>query len=191
MKTKIKWLLLPLLVSAYVHAESIQYTSYVKVTKSLPEYETVIEQKPIEECWTERVPVTYYETYDQPQRYSAQNGDTTAGAIIGGVAGGVLGHQIGKGRGKDVATVAGAVLGTLAGQNMATGNRPRYNAVQQPQRVARTRYENKRRCTTRYEEREVRTFKGYRNVGYYKGKKIIKYSDRRLKRIPVTVTITY
>src|SRR5258708_17275717 len=31
-----------------------------------------------------------------------------AGAVIGGIAGGVLGHQVGSGRGKDVATVAGA-----------------------------------------------------------------------------------
>ena len=37
------------------------------------------------------------------------------GAVIGGVLGGVLGHQVGGGRGKDLATVAGAVGGALAG----------------------------------------------------------------------------
>ena len=37
------------------------------------------------------------------------------GAIAGGVIGGVLGHQVGGGRGKDLATVAGAAGGAYAG----------------------------------------------------------------------------
>ena len=41
-----------------------------------------------------------------------------AGAVIGGIAGGVLGHQIGSGRGKDVATVAGAAGGAYAGHTI-------------------------------------------------------------------------
>jgi uncharacterized protein YcfJ len=41
-----------------------------------------------------------------------------AGAVIGGIAGGVLGHQIGSGRGKDVATVAGAAGGAYAGHEI-------------------------------------------------------------------------
>jgi len=178
-----------LTVGTLLFAESIQYTTYVKVVKSFPEYETVFEKIPVETCWTERVPVTYYESYQEPAAYRRPQGDTTAGAIIGGVAGGVLGHQIGKGRGKDVATVAGAVLGTLAGENLARQNSATYQT--RPQHVARTRYENRRRCTTRYEEKKVRNFIGYKNIGYYKGRKIVKYSDRRLKRIPVTVTISY
>ena len=40
---------------------------------------------------------------------------TGLGAVTGGVLGGVLGHQIGGGRGKDVATVAGAAGGAYAG----------------------------------------------------------------------------
>ncbi len=162
-------------------AESIQYTAYVKVTSSLPEYENAIESTPIQECWDERVPVTYY---TQPQ--TAYRNDNTAAAVIGGVAGGVLGHQIGKGRGKDVATIGGAILGTLAGQNMANENQ-----YATSQRVPHTRYETKRRCTTRYSEKRVRNFIGYKNVGYYKGKKIVKYSDRKLRKIPVTITISY
>jgi len=187
--------IVPFLATVSLYAGSIQYTAYARVTSSVPEYENVIERTPHEECWTEDVPVTYYETYDAPQQYSYSNphrGDTTAGAIIGGVAGGVLGHQIGKGRGKDVATVAGAVLGTLAGQNMAQGSRRGgYTAYSEPRRVAKTRYERKRRCNTTYTEREVRSFKGYKNIAWYKGKKIVKYSDRKLKRIPLTITVTY
>ncbi len=52
---------------------------------------------------------------------------TGLGAIAGGVLGGVLGHQIGGGRGKDLATVAGAAGGAYAGnqteKNMKTKTR--------------------------------------------------------------------
>ena len=41
-----------------------------------------------------------------------------AGMIAGGVAGAILGHQIGAGRGKDVATVAGAAGGAYAGNKI-------------------------------------------------------------------------
>jgi outer membrane lipoprotein SlyB len=41
-----------------------------------------------------------------------------AGLVVGGVAGGVLGHQIGSGRGNTVATIAGAGLGALAGNQV-------------------------------------------------------------------------
>ena len=38
--------------------------------------------------------------------------------VAGGVLGGVLGHQIGSGRGNTVATVAGAGLGAVAGNQV-------------------------------------------------------------------------
>jgi len=40
-----------------------------------------------------------------------------AGAVLGGVVGGVLGHQVGSGRGKDVATVAGAAGGAYGARD--------------------------------------------------------------------------
>jgi outer membrane lipoprotein SlyB len=40
------------------------------------------------------------------------------GLIAGGVAGALLGHQVGGGRGKDVATVAGAAGGAYAGKKV-------------------------------------------------------------------------
>jgi outer membrane lipoprotein SlyB len=46
-----------------------------------------------------------------------------AGAVIGGIAGGVLGHQVGSGRGKDVATVAGAAGGAYAGHQIEKSNK--------------------------------------------------------------------
>jgi outer membrane lipoprotein SlyB len=46
-----------------------------------------------------------------------------AGAVIGGIVGGVLGHQVGGGRGKDVATVAGALGGAVAGNEIEKANK--------------------------------------------------------------------
>ena len=172
-----------LCTGVWLHAESIEYTTWVKVRKSVPVYETVVEREPFQECWTQRVPVTYYE---ETQEYY-DRGDATAAGIIGGVAGGILGHQIVHSRrAKGAATIGGAILGTLAGQNMA--RRPHYR---RPARTQHVRYESRRECTTRYEEKRVREFRGYKNIAWYKGKKIVKYSDRPLKKIPLTVTITY
>ncbi|MGE0356138.1 MAG: glycine zipper 2TM domain-containing protein [Burkholderiales bacterium] len=48
-----------------------------------------------------------------------KKGDSSgAGAVLGGIVGGVLGHQVGGGRGKDVATVAGALGGALVGNEI-------------------------------------------------------------------------
>ncbi len=41
-----------------------------------------------------------------------------AGMAIGGVAGGLLGHQVGGGKGKTIATVAGAAGGAYAGKKV-------------------------------------------------------------------------
>ena len=46
------------------------------------------------------------------------------GAVLGGVAGAVLGHQIGGGTGRDVATVAGAFGGAVAGNAIEKNRNP-------------------------------------------------------------------
>jgi outer membrane lipoprotein SlyB len=52
-------------------------------------------------------------------RYMKKEGEGSgAGLIAGGIIGGVLGHQVGGGRGKDVATVAGAAGGAYAGHQI-------------------------------------------------------------------------
>ena len=64
---------------------------------------------PGQRCWVERQQVT------EPRNNGAQVGGAIAGAVIGGI----LGHQIGGGRGRDLATAAGAVGGAVAGSNIA------------------------------------------------------------------------
>jgi len=60
-------------------------------------------------CWVDRQQVT------ESHHNNAQVGGAIAGALIGGI----LGHQVGAGRGRDVATAAGAVGGAVAGSNIA------------------------------------------------------------------------
>jgi outer membrane lipoprotein SlyB len=64
-------------------------------------------------------------------------GDTSgAGAVGGAVVGGVLGHQVGRGRGKDVATILGAIGGSFA------GNQIEKNAKKVTEYQIWVRYEN-------------------------------------------------
>lgn len=52
-------------------------------------------------------------------KLSEKEGEAGAlGVIAGGVAGAVLGHQVGSGRGKDLATIAGAAGGAYAGRKI-------------------------------------------------------------------------
>lgn len=60
-----------------------------------------------------------------------------AGTVIGALAGGVIGHQVGGGRGRDLATVAGAVGGGYAGKK-----------IQQDRQDRDTYVTTERRCRT-------------------------------------------
>ena len=52
-------------------------------------------------------------------RYVEKKGESSGlGIVAGGVLGGVLGHQIGSGRGNTVATIAGAGVGAVAGNEV-------------------------------------------------------------------------
>ncbi len=152
--------------ASILSAESFSWHESVKVIKSEPTYRTVTIRTPVEECWDEEVPVS-------------GGGDGTLGAIIGGAAGGILGHQVGSGSGKTAATVGGAIIGTLVGKNLSD------------QGEARPGYRIERRCKTRYKERTENRFVGYKNYARYKGYEIVKFSDEPLKRIDVTVTVSY
>lgn len=50
---------------------------------------------------------------DQPK-----DSHQVTGMVVGGVAGGLLGHQVGGGKGKTIATVAGAAGGAYAGKKV-------------------------------------------------------------------------
>jgi len=164
-----------LLLGSLLYAETLNLTEEVRVITSKPEYRMVNSRVPYQECWDEQVEVHY-----APQ--PSNDGSGVAGALLGGVAGGVLGHQVGGGRGNTAATVGGAIVGTLVGKNLAE------NATSTPPPPG---YRIERRCATRYEEKSIEQFMGYRNTANYKGQTIVKYSDKPLEFIRLNVMVTY
>ena len=182
-----KLTLLSILTLSVLSANVIHETKYVKVKSSHAIYDNVRTQVPYDECHYEQIAMRNdgYDAYDTG--YSNYNTSDRASTILGGAIGGVLGHQVGKGRGKTAATIGGAVLGSILGGNMGNRQREHRHRRSTPPR----QYENKRVCHTRYEERSNREFVGYKNVGYYHGKKIEKISDRRLSQIPLEISISY
>src|SRR4051812_29441832 len=71
----------------------------------------VVERIPVtrEECWNDRV--RGYE--DRKVTRTDTGAPIGPGTVLGAIVGGVAGHQVGSGRGNDVATAAGAIVGGL------------------------------------------------------------------------------
>jgi len=166
-----------LLVSTLLtlQANSFSTQDQARVINSKPIYKIITKSIPIQECWDEQVPVQRY-------RNSYSNSQNPLGLIIGGIAGGVIGHQVGRGRGKDLATVGGALIGTMVGHNLSRRNQ---------QRDSYTTYETQKRCSTSYQTSKQRKIVAYKNIAKYKGKKIIKISDKRLRYIPISIRTNY
>ncbi|WP_456431029.1 glycine zipper 2TM domain-containing protein [Nitratifractor sp.] len=148
---------------------SFSWSESVRVSRSIPIYKTVTIRRPYEVCSDRQVPVYQNDGSAQP-----------VATLIGGLAGGVLGHQIGRGHGRDAATIGGAVVGALIGANMAENSRP-----------CRVRYRTRQVCETRYETHRERRLVRYKNIAWYKGHKIVRYSRRPLRWIDVTVRVSY
>jgi len=160
-----------------LQAETITIRDKVKVISSEPIYNTITKRIPYEECWDEEIPINH--------KGSGSNNPNAVGSIIGGAAGGVLGHQVGKGRGNTAATIGGAIIGTMLGnQYIGDGSQNNY---QEPY----TTYETRKRCTTKYYEDEDRKFIGYKNIAKYKGRTIIKVSRKKLRHIKLNISINY
>ena len=174
-KTVLLGLALVMSTSA-LNAKSYVKTKYVKVVKHYKVYKTFVKEVPYQSCHYESVPVTrttYVDVYEK----------NPVAPIIGGVVGGVVGHQFGKGRGKDLATAVGAIAGgALANKQYGT---KRYRKP-----VTRTYYEQRRVCSTYYKTKRVRK-RLWKNVAYYKGRRIVKVSKHWLRRIPIRVRVSY
>lgn len=109
-------------VSTGVGADSGGDIIEVPVISSNPVYTTVRINTPQQECWQEAVSV--------PTRQSKSRTPEILGAIVG--AG--VGRMFGSGRGQDVATVAGAVLGGSIGRDQSNRNAQHNNRVHYEQR---------------------------------------------------------
>ena len=112
-----------------------RHWDYARVMRAEPIYNQVRIHEPRQQCHEEPV----------LERTVHRGGGDPGAALIGGIIGGVIGHQFGGGRGKDVATVAGALIGV---------NAARDHGYRNGRVVERTVYET--RCSTvshtRYEE---------------------------------------
>lgn len=102
-----------------------------QVVSAIPIKESV--KTPRQEC--RNVTVTH--------RKPVQDENRIAGSVLGAVAGGVIGHQFGGGRGKDIATVAGALGGGYAG-----------NHIQGSMQENDTYTTTQQRCKTVYDKSE-------------------------------------
>jgi uncharacterized protein YcfJ len=79
---------------------------------------------PEQRCWVEREQVA-----QQPETAS-----NIPAAIAGALIGGILGHQVGGGRGRDLATVGGAIAGGAIGTTIGRDGRPQGPGTQDVQR---------------------------------------------------------
>ncbi|NII10223.1 glycine zipper 2TM domain-containing protein [Oleiagrimonas sp. C23AA] len=89
--------------------DNVHY-GWADVLRVDPVYRTVRVERPVQDCYDQRV-------------VHQDRGNSTAGTILGAVVGGVLGNTIGKGDGRRAATVAGAVAGGAIGNRASSGDR--------------------------------------------------------------------
>ncbi|WP_297572428.1 glycine zipper 2TM domain-containing protein [uncultured Deefgea sp.] len=89
------------------HQPKWQQRDFAVIRSVQPRYESI--GQPRQECRSEWVT----ETVAQP------TSPNYGGAIIGGAAGGAIGTQVGKGRGRNVAIVAGTLIGAVIGNHVA------------------------------------------------------------------------
>ncbi|HDW5888433.1 TPA: glycine zipper 2TM domain-containing protein [Salmonella enterica subsp. enterica serovar Typhi] len=121
-----------------------------------PQYAQVISAKPIKE--TVKTPRQECRNVTVTHRRPVQDENRIAGSVLGAVAGGVIGHQFGGGRGKDVATVVGA-LGGGRGKDVATvvgalGGGYAGNQIQGSMQESDTYTTTQQRCKTVYDKSE-------------------------------------
>jgi uncharacterized protein YcfJ len=131
--------------------------AYAEVLSSRPIVRQVRVSRPRQECWDERV------VYREPRHQQVVG----PGLLIGAALGGVIGHQFGGGRGQDVATVAGAMIGASMGaqheayaSSRHRGVRERVGYEQQCQTIQDVGYEQRIEAydvTYRYHGRTYRT----------------------------------
>ena len=140
--------------------------AYVKVSHSEPIYSNITRTIPTEVCEDQQVAI------QQP----SDNG--IVGGILGAVVGGVLGHQVGGGSGKVAATIGGAAVGTMMGQNATRTN-------------GQVDYQTVRQCSTQYKTQNESIITGYINYAKFKGRDIAKSSNQPLKEIKVTNSFSF
>jgi uncharacterized protein YcfJ len=125
---------------------------HARVLSAEPIIRYVTVTTPVKECWEE---TEYYAINDRPRGVGVKT-------IFGAVIGGVIGHQIGGGRGNDIATVAGTLIGASVAKDAAFRNAG-YSTREYSRPVTR--------CKTSYQSHEEERIDGYRVIYSYHGQK--------------------
>ncbi len=128
-------------------------SDYADVIRVEPLRRRVRLSEPVRECW-------------QETRYTSDGPFSTShigGTLLGSTIGVVVGNQVGHGRGKDVARVAGALIGGAIGHNVSVDRQRRLGDVGQS-------YE---RCDVRYRDRMVERIDGYDVTYAYAGREYV------------------
>jgi uncharacterized protein YcfJ len=144
---------------------------YAEVVHVEPIRRQVRVSEPVRECWQETRHAS-----EGPFSYNH-----IGGTLVGGALGTVVGNQIGRGRGKDVARVAGALIGGAIGHNVSVDRQRQLGA---PLRS----YE---RCEVRYRDSFVERVDGYEVTYAYAGREYLTrmpYDPGDRIRVQVDVT---
>ena len=140
-----KYLITALAVSLFATSVSAgtSVTLYGKVQSSTPIIENVIQEVPEQFCYLESVPVY--------SRVTSTRDPSTADVMAGIIIGGLIGNQVGGGKGKDAATIIGAIIGA--------------DVVNKKKQVTSGQtivgYHQEERCETRYNRRAVQMVVGF------------------------------
>lgn len=140
-----------LVMTSVASAQSEQQIVSSKVLNRTPIMESVQIETPKRVCRQEQV-VT-------------QNAKSYTPSIFGGIVGAAAGNQFGRGKGKDLATVAGGVLGASVGRDIQNKNAESHTAL-----IERCHDETE----FRYEER----ISGWRVTYEYNGQTYVTRTDR-------------
>jgi uncharacterized protein YcfJ len=132
--------------------ESQAVYDYARVLSAEPVIRYVTVTTPVKECWQD---TEYYTVRNRPR-------GITGKTILGAIVGGVIGHQVGGGRGNEIATVAGSLIGASMANDAAIRNAG-YSSREYSRPVTR--------CETNYQSREEERIDGYRVIYSYNGQK--------------------
>lgn len=167
---------------------------YAKVVEVNPLVETYQVNNPIEKCWDERRPV--HNSHYSDRSYSNSKRPTSrTPEIFGAIIGAAVANQIGKrggGKARDVATVAGAVLGGSIGRDIKHKNqhsRDRYEGDRHS-RYEPTRYETVQQCELQDNYTTQQQVVAYDVAYKYRGKVFYTEMDQHPgNKIRVKVTV--
>lgn len=135
----------------YSRSRGTEY-EYARVVDVRPVIDFQRVSQPREQCYEERVPRGHYRQSSGKQSRTPE--------IVGAIVGAAVGNQFGGGSGRDIATVAGALLGGSVGRDLKNQSRQSRNAYD-----GYHRYDVVSRCEVSQSYRSEERIVGY-DVSY-------------------------